>query len=223
MLPSERSQAADIVIIDYGMGNLHSAHKALEKVSNGRKTVAISSDPEVIRSAERVVLPGVGAIRDCLGEMSHTGLVPVIRECLANKPFLGICVGFQALMSRSEENGGVAALDHFPGEVRFFGDDLTDSSGQRLKVPHMGWNQVVPTDPNHPLWANIPSGERFYFVHSYYVQADVSEAVLGSCQYGPVQFAAAMAEDNVAGTQFHPEKSAQAGLQLLANFVDWRP
>lgn len=220
---SDRSQTADIVIIDYGMGNLHSAHKALEKVANGRKSVAISSNPDVIRSAERVVLPGVGAIRDCLGEMSQTGLVPVIQECLANKPFLGICVGFQALMSRSEENGGVTALNHFPGEVRFFGDDLTDHEGQRLKVPHMGWNQVMPTRPDHPLWANIPAGERFYFVHSYYVQANDPEAVLGHCQYGPVQFAAVMAEDNVAGTQFHPEKSAQAGLQLLSNFVDWRP
>ena len=213
----------DVVIIDYGMGNLHSAHKALEKMAAGKKTVGISSDPEVIRQAERVVLPGVGAIRDCMAEMHATGLVPVIRECLDNKPFLGICVGFQALMNTSEENGGVDCLGHFKGQVKFFGDNLQDDQGERLKVPHMGWSQVIPTQADHPLWQDIPAGERFYFVHSYYVQAEQAEQQLAECRYGPVTLAAALTQDNVAAVQFHPEKSAQAGLKLLENFLFWKP
>lgn len=212
----------DVVIIDYGMGNLHSAHKALEKVANGQKSVGISSDPQVILSAERVILPGVGAIRDCMAEMHNTGLIPVIRECLNNKPFLGICVGFQALMESSEENGGVPCLGHFDGQVKFFGDDLRDADGQRLKVPHMGWSQVSPL-MDHPLWQDIPAGERFYFVHSYYVKATRREQVLASCDYGSVQLDAAMTANNVAAVQFHPEKSANAGLKLLENFLSWKP
>ncbi|MBE0506302.1 MAG: imidazole glycerol phosphate synthase subunit HisH [Marinospirillum sp.] len=212
----------DVVIIDYGMGNLHSAHKALEKVANGQKSVGISSDPQVILNAERVILPGVGAIRDCMAEMHNTGLVPIIRECLNNKPFLGICVGFQALMESSEENGGIPCLGHFDGQVKFFGDDLRDADGQRLKVPHMGWSQVTPL-LDHPLWQDIPAGERFYFVHSYYVQARQREQVLARCDYGSVQLDAAMTANNVAAVQFHPEKSANAGLKLLENFLSWKP
>ncbi|SFX33243.1 imidazole glycerol phosphate synthase subunit HisH [Marinospirillum alkaliphilum] len=212
----------DVVIIDYGMGNLHSAHKALEKVAAGQQRVAISSDPELIRKAERVILPGVGAIRDCMAEMDKTGLIPVIRECLSSKPFLGICVGFQALMESSEENGGVPCLGHFAGQVKFFGNDLRDASGERLKVPHMGWSQVHPL-LQHPLWQDIPDAERFYFVHSYYVQASHRDQVLARCDYGPVQLDAAMAADNVAAVQFHPEKSATAGLKLLENFLNWKP
>lgn len=213
----------EVVIIDYGMGNLHSAHKALEKMAAGKKSVGISSDPDIIRQAERVVLPGVGAIRDCMAEMHNIGLVPIIRESLNNKPFLGICVGFQALMQTSEENGGVDCLGHFQGQVKFFGDNLQDNQGQRLKVPHMGWSQVTPEQAEHPLWQGIPSGERFYFVHSYYVAAEQQEQVLASCDYGPVTLHAALAQDNVAAVQFHPEKSAQAGLKLLENFLFWKP
>lgn len=213
----------EVVIIDYGMGNLHSAHKALEKMAAGKKSVGISSDPDIIRKAERVVLPGVGAIRDCMAEMHNTGLVPIIRECLQNKPFLGICVGFQALMESSEENGGVECLGHFKGQVKFFGEQLEDSQGQRLKVPHMGWSQVNPAQPEHPVWQGLPAGERFYFVHSYYVQAENPEQALAECDYGPVKMHAALAQDNVAAVQFHPEKSAQAGLKLLENFLFWKP
>jgi len=212
----------DLVIIDYGMGNLHSAHKAVEKVATGRKTVAISSDPEVIRKAERVILPGVGAMRDCMAEMTNTGLLPVIAECLQNKPFLGICVGFQALMQTSEENGGVDCLGHFQGRVKFFGKNLVDSNGQRLKVPHIGWNQVQPTQ-DHALWQGISATEYFYFVHSYYVEAKQREQRLASCTYGAIHFDAALVENNVAAVQFHPEKSAAAGLQLLNNFLNWKP
>lgn len=212
----------DVVIIDYGMGNLHSAHKALEKMAAGQKTVVISSDADVIRKAERVVLPGVGAIRDCMAEMEKTGLIPVIRECLHSKPFLGICVGMQALLESSEENGGVSCLGHFKGQVKFFGEHLQDSEGQRLKVPHMGWSQVSPVQ-QHPLWQQIPDGERFYFVHSYYVQAADRNQELATCDYGPVRLDAAIASDNVAAVQFHPEKSAAAGLQLLENFLNWKP
>lgn len=212
----------DLVIIDYGMGNLHSAHKAVEKVAAGRKTVAISSDPEVIRKAERVILPGVGAMRDCMAEMTTTGLLPIIAECLKNKPFLGICVGFQALMQSSEENGGVDCLGHFQGRVNFFGKNLVDSNGQRLKVPHIGWNQVQPTQ-DHALWQGISAAEYFYFVHSYYVEAKQPEQRLASCEYGAIHFDAALVENNVAAVQFHPEKSAAAGLQLLNNFLNWKP
>ncbi len=208
----------DLVIIDYGMGNLHSAHKAVEKVAAGRKTVAISSDPEVIRKAERVILPGVGAMRDCMAEMTNTGLLPVIAECLQNKPFLGICVGFQALMQSSEENGGVDCLGLFAGRVRAFGPNLSHD-GQRLKVPHMGWNTVAQRVP-HPLWHNIADQSRFYFVHSYYVEAQNPRQVAGSCEYG-VEFAAAIADGSRFAVQFHPEKSQSHGLQLLQNFVAW--
>ncbi len=212
-----------VVIIDYGMGNLHSAHKALEKMADGQKSVGISSDPEVIRQAERVVLPGVGAIRDCMAEMAHTGLIPVIRECLNNKPFLGICVGFQALMQMSEENGGIDCLGHFQGQVNYFGEHLTNAQGERLKVPHMGWSQVFAKQAEHPLWQGIAPGERFYFVHSYYVQMQQAQQVLATCDYGPVCLHAAAAQDNVAAVQFHPEKSANAGLKLLQNFLFWKP
>ncbi len=212
----------NLVIIDYGMGNLHSAHKAVEKVAAGRKTVAISSDPEVIRKAERVILPGVGAMRDCMAEMTNTGLLPVITECLKNKPFLGICVGFQALMQSSEENGGVDCLGHFQGQVKYFGNHLVDSNNQRLKVPHIGWNQVQPTQ-DHALWQGISAAEYFYFVHSYYVTAKQAEQRLASCTYGAIEFDAALVDNNVAAVQFHPEKSAAAGLQLLDNFLNWKP
>lgn len=212
-----------VVIIDYGMGNLHSAHKALECVAAGRFTVGISADPQVILQAERVILPGVGAIRDCMAEMYASGLIPAIRECLARKPFLGICVGMQALMETSEENGGITGLEHFAGQVRFFGAHLHDAQGQRLKVPHMGWNQVQPIQAEHPLWQGIAADERFYFVHSYFVQAVQRDQVLATCTYGPIHFDAAIVEANVAAVQFHPEKSAQAGLQLLNNFLSWNP
>lgn len=204
-------------VIDYGMGNLHSAHGALQTVAPETQ-VLVTSDPDVIRKADHVVLPGVGAIRDCMAEIRAQGIDQVVEEVRKTKPLLGICVGLQAMMSHSEENGGVDCLDLFPGQVRFFGDDLTEADGERLKVPHMGWNRVQQV--NHPLWQGIDDGSRFYFVHSYYIQADNSEQIKGHGHYG-VDFAAAMGEDNVFAVQFHPEKSHHAGLTLLKNFLAW--
>ncbi len=207
-----------IGVIDYGMGNLHSAAKALEHVADGAEVV-VSSDPEVINGCDRILLPGVGAIRDCMSEIRRLGFDSLVREAVQQKPVLAICVGIQALMDFSEENEGVDCLGLFPGKVRFFGNPLKDENGERLKVPHMGWNRVTQR-VRHPLWAGIPDGARFYFVHSYYVEAERAEQVAGDCTYG-VPFAAALYSENLFAVQFHPEKSQKAGLQLLANFIKW--
>ena len=210
---------SSIAVIDYGMGNLHSVAKALEHVQPGVE-VRVTADPELVRSADRVLLPGVGAIRDCMAEIRRLGVDKEVREAIASgKPFLGICVGYQALMEFSEENGGIDCLGEFEGRVNFFGEDLRDANGERLKVPHMGWNQVEQT-LEHPLWAGIDNGSRFYFVHSYYVRLGRREQVAATCEYG-VPFDVALAHNNVFAVQFHPEKSQKAGLQLLQNFLNW--
>src|SRR5690554_6495870 len=206
-----------VAIIDYGMGNLHSARKAVEHVAPHAQ-VLVTGDARQIREADRVILPGVGAIRDCMAEMQRQGVDQLVKEVSVDRPFLGICVGMQALMSHSEENGGVDGIHLFQPQVRFFGRDLTEN-GQRLKVPHMGWNQVWQT-VDHPLWHNIEDGDRFYFVHSYYVEAAGNDAIAGRTRYG-VDLAAAVARENIFAVQFHPEKSARAGLQLLRNFTTW--
>ncbi|NQX87853.1 MAG: imidazole glycerol phosphate synthase subunit HisH [Halioglobus sp.] len=208
-----------VAVIDYGMGNLHSAASALEHV--GAEQVVVTHDAKLIREADRVVFPGVGAIRDCMGEIRRLQCDELLAHALTERhvPVLAICVGLQAMMSRSEENGGVECLDMIPGEVRYFGDPLTDGSGERLKVPHMGWNEVRQCR-GHPLWAGIADMTRFYFVHSYYVQAADRSLLAGSVEYG-VSADAALARDNLFAVQFHPEKSADAGLQLLRNFLEW--
>lgn len=211
-----------IAVIDYGMGNLHSVSKAIEFVGRqaGRPvTVDVTPDPSLIRRADRVVFPGVGAIRDCMAEIRRLGIDSLVGEIARTKPVLAICVGFQALMESSEENGGVDCLGLVKGKVRFFGEHLVDGAGQRLKVPHMGWNCVQQTIP-HPLWEGIPDHSRFYFVHSYYVAADPSERVAGVTEYG-VEFAAALDKGNLFAVQFHPEKSQHVGLRLLTNFLAW--
>ncbi len=210
-----------MAVIDYGMGNLHSVASALLHVGAGE--VQVSCDPEVIRAADRVVFPGVGAIRDCMQEIRRLGCDALLQTALAEqrKPVLAICVGMQALLSRSEENGGVDCLDIIPGQVRHFGQPLRDSADSRLKVPHMGWNRVRQTRP-HPLWQGIADGERFYFVHSYYVHAEDRGLQAGALDYG-VEADAALARDNLFAVQFHPEKSHTAGLQLLRNFLEWNP
>ena len=205
-----------VAVIDYGMGNLHSVAKALEHVGAGR--VLVSSDAAVIREADRVVFPGVGAIRDCMAEIRRLGFDALVREVSQDRPFLGICVGMQALLECSEENDGVDCIGLFPGQVRFFGKDLHEA-GEHLKVPHMGWNQVSQA-VEHPLWHEIPDQARFYFVHSYYVEAEGNANLAGRCHYG-VDLAAAVAAPNLFAVQFHPEKSHDAGLQLLRNFIDW--
>jgi len=210
---------SSVAVIDYGMGNLHSVAKALEHVMPGIE-VRVTGDPALIESADRVILPGVGAIRDCMGEIRRRGIDPVVSRVIASgKPFLAICVGIQALMQHSEENGGVDCLGHYPGNALFFGPHLYDADGNRLKVPHMGWNQVWQRKP-HPLWAGIDDGTRFYFVHSYYVRAELDDQVAARCEYG-VEFDVALAEGNVFAVQFHPEKSQKPGLQLLKNFLGW--
>lgn len=206
-----------VAVIDYGMGNLHSVAKALEHVADGQHVI-VTHDPERIRKADRVVLPGVGAIRDCMAEMARQGVIDVIHEVVREKPFLGVCVGMQALMDFSAENGGTACLGILPGRVEYFGDDLAQN-GERLKVPHMGWNQVRQ-ECAHPLWRGIVQDERFYFVHSYYVQPADAALTAASTAYG-VTFAAAVTRDNVFAVQFHPEKSQHAGLALYANFLRW--
>lgn len=207
-----------VAVIDYGMGNLHSAGKALEFVAPGSK-VLVTADPEAIRKADRVVFPGVGAMRDCMGEIRRLGLDQLVREVMFSKPFLAICVGLQSLLDHSEENGGVDCLGVFPGRVKYFGEPLREHNGDTLKVPHMGWNQVEQTR-SHPLWKGIENNARFYFVHSYYVELQDLSLQAGKCHYG-VDFSAAVARDNVFAVQFHPEKSQKPGLALLKNFMAW--
>jgi imidazole glycerol-phosphate synthase subunit HisH len=208
-----------VAVIDYGMGNLHSVASALAHA--GAQQVLVTHDAGVIRQADRVVFPGVGAIRDCMAEIRRLKCDELLAEALADrhKPVLAICVGLQALMSHSEENGGVPCLDIIRGEVRYFGNPLVDAQGRRLKVPHMGWNQVRQRR-DHPLWQGIPDLTRFYFVHSYYVDAVDRGLVAASVNYG-VDFDAALARDNLFAVQFHPEKSHTAGLRLLRNFLEW--
>jgi len=208
-----------VAVIDYGMGNLHSVASALEHV--GADQVLVTHDAELIRQADRVVFPGVGAIRDCMTEIRRLKCDQLLADALTaqHKPVLAICVGMQALMTHSQENGGVACLDIIPGEVRYFGNPLVAADGQRLKVPHMGWNEVSQV-MSHPLWQGIPDMTRFYFVHSYYVDAVQRELLAGAVQYG-VSVDAALARDNLFAVQFHPEKSHTAGLQLLRNFLEW--
>jgi glutamine amidotransferase len=217
---------SSVAVIDYGMGNLHSVASALRKVDPNAE-VTVTSDAEKILAADRVIFPGVGAIRDCMAEILRLGVDRVVRDVIASgKPLLAICVGMQALMDHSEENNGVECLSIVPGRVKFFGDRLLDATGNklnahsvRLKVPHMGWNEVRQTFA-HPLWQDIPQHSRFYFVHSYYVQCEQRAWIAATAQYG-VELNAALAHDNLFAVQFHPEKSSDAGLQLLKNFLQW--
>ena len=207
-----------VAVVDYGMGNLHSVAKALSRVTDIR--IDVTSDAELILRADRVVLPGVGAMRDCMGEIKRLGLDAVIHEVVKSKPFLGVCVGMQALMDFSEENEGIECLAIIPGTVQPFARDLVDPiTNEKLKVPHMGWNQVYQLT-QHPMWKGIPQDSRFYFVHSYYVQPATPEPVAASTAYGH-PFASALVKDNVFAVQFHPEKSQHMGLALYHNFVNW--
>ncbi len=210
---------ADIVVVDYGMGNLRSVAKAIEHVAPD-KSVTVSSDAQLISSAERVVFPGQGAARDCMRELQDRKLDKVVRDAAAEKPFLGICMGMQVLVDHSEENDGVECLGLFPGNVRFFGENLQDAQGHRLKIPHMGWNRV-DQKIDHPMWHQINDHGRFYFVHSYYMDPQQQDIVAATTDYGRT-FVSAIASGHVFAIQCHPEKSAQDGLQLLKNFTQWR-
>ncbi|MDN5849036.1 MAG: imidazole glycerol phosphate synthase subunit HisH [Nitrococcus sp.] len=206
---------ARIAIIDYGMGNLRSMAKALEHV--GAQEVVVTADAQTVASAERVVFPGQGAVRDCMSALQRNELIDVLCQSAAERPFLGVCMGMQALMSVSEENEGVQALDLFAGSVRHLRHLTTGHP--KLKIPHMGWNTLQRVC-EHPLWQGIDAGAWFYFVHSYYVAPSDEHLVLAHAEYG-ARFAAAIGRDNIFATQFHPEKSQRAGLRLLENFLRW--
>jgi glutamine amidotransferase len=206
-----------IAIIDYGMGNLHSIAKAVEHVA-AETRVKVSSSPQDILSADRVIFPGVGGIGHCMQAIIDAGLDQVVIEAAASRPFLGICVGMQALLDSSEENDKTRCLGIIGGNVRRFDHHLKDSAGNKLKVPHMGWNQVHQS--HHPLWRDIKQDSRFYFVHSYYATPVDDELIVGRANYGE-EFACALARGNLFAVQFHPEKSQHAGLALLKNFSHW--
>jgi len=209
-----------IAVIDYGMGNLRSVAKACEHVAPSGTRVLVTSLTDEVLNADRVVFPGQGAARDCMLALGKYGLREAVREAAATRPFLGICMGMQVLVDFSEENAGTDCLGLFPGKVRFFGTNLHDpETGERLKIPHMGWNQVHQ-ERAHPLWEGIAQDSRFYFVHSYFLDPEDRDLVVGTTDYG-LRFTSAIARDNVFAIQCHPEKSAEAGLRLLANFAVW--
>lgn len=209
-----------VAVIDYGMGNLRSVANAFKAVAPGVR-IEVTSDPEHIAAAERVVFPGQGAMPDCIRELDARGLRQTVIEATREKPFLGICIGLQMLFEHSEE-GDVPGLGIYPGEVRRFpAEKMLDAHGAKLKVPHMGWSQVHQAG-THALWRDIPDQERFYYVHSYYVEPSEPTLTAATTAY-PFDYTCAIARDNVFAVQFHPEKSADAGLQLLRNFVNWKP
>ncbi len=207
-----------IAVIDYGMGNLRSVSKAVEHVA-ADADVRVTDDPQFIEQADRVVFPGQGAARDCMLAIGEHHLNQAVLRAAQSKPFLGICMGLQVLMQHSEENGGTQLLGLFAGEVRRFDGLALGERGLPLKIPHMGWSQVRQVG-SHPLWRGIDDQSRFYFVHSYRVVPEDVSLIAATTDYG-VRFTAAIAHENLFATQFHPEKSAGAGLQLLKNFVEW--
>ena len=211
--------ASTIAVVDYGMGNLRSVSKALEHVALDNQRVIVSSNAQEIADAERVVFPGQGAARACMQHLQDLDLNEVVLQAASEKPFLGICMGMQVLMAHSEENQGIDCMNLYAGEVRAFADEKLKSQMQTLKIPHMGWSMVSHKQA-HPLWQDIQENSRFYFVHSYYVAPEDETLVAGTTDYG-IEFVSAIAQKNVFAAQFHPEKSAQDGLQLLKNFCRW--
>ncbi len=204
-----------IAVVDYGMGNLRSVSKALERVAP-QAEVRVTADPQLIRSSDRVVVPGQGAMPDCMRQLAASGAREAVIEATRDKPFLGICIGMQMLFERGEE-GDTPGLGLIAGDVpRFAGAAMLGK-----KVPHIGWNEVRRARP-HALWAGVADGARYYFVHSYYPRPADAALSVGTCDYG-ISFTCAVARDNIFAVQFHPEKSQSSGLQLLSNFVQWRP
>jgi glutamine amidotransferase len=219
-----------VAVVDYGMGNLRSVSQAVKAAAEGSGfEVVITQNPDDVRAAERIVLPGQGAMRDCMGELKASGLMESLLEAAKNKPLFGVCVGMQMLLNHSAEGdsaAGTASLGLIAGEVLKF--DLaaqTQADGSRFKVPQMGWNRVMQIQHGgtvHPVWAGVPDGSYFYFVHSFYAKPKDHQHIAGKTQYGAV-FASAIARDNLFATQFHPEKSAEQGLALYRNFLNWKP
>jgi glutamine amidotransferase len=209
-----------IVVVDYGMGNLRSVAQALRHAAP-EADVRISGEAADIRGADRVVLPGQGAMPDCMRSLRESGVEEAVREAARNKPLFGVCVGEQMLFDRSEE-GDASCLGLLPGKVvRFQLDGQLQADGSRYKVPQMGWNRVKQTQ-SHPLWQGVANDSYFYFVHSYFAVPDAATDIVGQTEYGQL-FTCAVARENIFATQFHPEKSAAAGLRLYKNFVDWNP
>jgi glutamine amidotransferase len=208
----------DVAVVDYGMGNLRSVEQALRKVAPAA-ALAVTGDAATIAAAKRVVFPGQGAMPDCMRELDARGLREAVLLAARSRPFLGICIGLQMLFEHSAE-GGVAGLGILPGKVERFASQMHDAQGNKLKVPHMGWNQVH--HGRHPLWDGIEQDARFYFVHSYYVQPRDASLVQATSQY-PESFVCTVAKNNLFAVQFHPEKSSTAGLKLLQNFMQWNP
>ena len=214
-----------VAVIDYGMGNLRSVAQAVMAAAVGTDVqVIITSQPDEVHAAERVVLPGQGAMRDCMRELNDSGMLPAVQDAAANKPLFGVCVGMQMLLDHSAEGGdfGTPCLGLIPGEVVKF--DLAgqhQADGSRYKVPQMGWNQVRQTQA-HPLWAGVPDNSYFYFVHSFYARPLDARHTAGVTEYGQ-SFTSVVSRDNIFATQFHPEKSADLGLMLYRNFLSWSP
>ena len=208
---------AVVSIADFGTGNLHSVCNAFEALGK-HVSVHATRRAEDIRNADRLVLPGQGAIGTWMNELANNEIRDAVEEAFRTKPILGICLGLQALYARSEEDGGVDGLQELNGEVKRFDSGLIDS-GRKIKIPHMGWSPVKQ-ECEHPLWRGIPSGCRFYFVHSYYAAAENSNEIAGTTQYG-LRFTSAAMRGNLFAVQFHPEKSRQQGLKLLSNFINW--
>ncbi len=211
-----------VAVVDYGMGNLRSVTQAVLHAAQGSGVdVVWARRPEEVMAAARVVLPGQGAMRDCMRELHQSGMYPAVMHAAAHKPLMGVCVGMQMLLDRSEE-GGTDSLGLIPGTVvRFQLEGQRQPDGSRYKVPQIGWNRVRQTRP-HPVWAGVPDGSWFYFVHSYYARPSDARHTVGEADYG-ASFTAAVARDNIFATQFHPEKSADQGLALYRNFLSWKP
>ena len=208
-----------VAVLDYGTSNLRSVAKALEFVSDNQHDILVTDQRQEILSADRIVFPGQGAMGQCMQQLKDSGLDNIVQESVSTKPFLGICLGLQLLMQESDEDGGVKGLGIIPGKVVRFPDNVKDEHGDICKIPHMGWNRVNQ-QKQHPLWKNIEDSARFYFVHSYYVQAENDEDIAATTNYA-TKFTSAVARENVFATQFHPEKSQHAGLTLLKNFLSW--
>ena len=210
-----------VAVIDYEMGNLRSVAQAVAHAADGQWQVLIARQPDQIQQAERIVLPGQGAMRDCMQHLRDSGMLPAVLEAARNKPLFGVCVGMQMLLSHSEE-GDTPSLDLIPGEVkRFQLAGKVQPDGSRYKVPQMGWNRMRQTRA-HPIWQGIPDQSWFYFLHSYYAVPANPAHSMGEADYGG-PYTAAIARDNLFATQFHPEKSADMGLALYRNFLHWRP
>ncbi len=204
-----------VAVVDYGMGNLRSVSKAAEHMADDQTRIVVTQDPQVIHDADSVIFPGQGAAKACMQALHDTGMAEPVKQAATEKPFLGICMGLQVLMSHSNENAGIDCLDIIKGNVTQF-----DLDGHpELKMPHMGWNQITQTQ-DHPLWYGIEQDSRFYYVHSYYVAPEDKNTIYGETTHGQT-FPAVLCDHNLFAIQAHPEKSADAGLQLFKNFLSW--